>query len=84
MNDQKFLKRCKKFINIAAHRLRTPVQPILGAAKKPSEEVGNKKESIQIIAHNAKILEWLMQDIIVDVTRTNTGFRTYGGHARFE
>jgi signal transduction histidine kinase len=73
----------KKFINIAAPELRTPVQPILGAAKKPSEEVGSKKESIQIMARNAKILEWLIQDI-VDVTRTNTGFSTYCGHARFE
>jgi signal transduction histidine kinase len=78
-----FRKDAKKFINIAAHELRTPVQSILGAARKPSEEVGSKKERIQIIARNAKILEWLMQDI-VDVTRTNTGFRTYCGHARFE
>jgi two-component system, OmpR family, sensor histidine kinase VicK len=65
-------KMQKEFIDIAAHELRTPIQPILGL----SEVVRSKlkvedKELIQfldIIIRNAKRLQRLTEDIL-DVTR---------------
>jgi two-component system, OmpR family, sensor histidine kinase VicK len=65
-------KMQKEFIDIAAHELRTPIQPILGL----SEVVRSKlkvedKELIQfldIINRNAKRLQRLTEDIL-DVTR---------------
>jgi two-component system sensor histidine kinase VicK len=61
----------KEFINIAAHELRTPVQPILGMAEllELSFEDGRtkteiSKEELDIIFRNAKRLERLSSDVL--------------------
>jgi signal transduction histidine kinase len=63
-------KMQKEFINIAAHELRTPVQPILGLSEVllSEEENEGKRRLIDVISRNAKRLERLTQDIL-DVTR---------------
>lgn len=61
-------KMQKEFINIAAHELRTPVQPILGMAEILEGEFGDRRDDIRIITRNARRLEKLTQDIL-DVTR---------------
>jgi len=54
----------KEFIDIAAHELRTPIQPILGVAEMLENELGSKREDIKMIARNAKRLERLTQDLL--------------------
>ena len=61
-------KMQREFINIAAHELRTPIQPILGAAEMLEDELGDKKEDIRMIARNARRLERLTRDLL-DVAR---------------
>jgi C4-dicarboxylate-specific signal transduction histidine kinase len=56
-------KMQREFINIAAHELRTPIQPILGAAEMLEHEVGDK-ENIRMIARNARRLERLTRDLL--------------------
>lgn len=71
----------KEFINIAAHELRTPIQPILGVldlcgifsskvteAEGDDEEIQIKKHYLKIIARNAARLARLSYDIL-DATR---------------
>lgn len=69
----------KEFINVAAHELRDPVQPILGLSEmllntvtiSESNSRNNaviQKEIIEIIVRNAKRLHRLTEDIL-DVTR---------------
>jgi len=59
----------KEFINIAAHELRTPIQPILGLSEILSPIAGKKnKEYIDVIIRNAKKLKRLSEDIL-DTTR---------------
>lgn len=57
-------KMQKEFIDIAAHELRTPIQPILGVAEMLENELGSKREDIKMIARNAKRLERLTQDLL--------------------
>ena len=57
-------KMQKEFINIAAHELRTPIQPILGVAEMLENELGDKKEDIRMIARNARRLERLTRDLL--------------------
>jgi signal transduction histidine kinase len=59
------------FINIAAHELRTPIQPILGLSQYLSSKLVEDTEHHQlldIIVRNAKRLQRLTEDIL-DVTR---------------
>jgi two-component system, OmpR family, sensor histidine kinase VicK len=63
------------FINIAAHELRTPIQPILGLSevlrsklRHTGRGVGEGQEILDIIIRNAKRLQRLAEDIL-DVTR---------------
>lgn len=63
----------KEFINVAAHELRTPIQPILGLSEilrsrltKGPEWQG--RDLLDIIIRNAKRLQRLAEDIL-DVTR---------------
>ena len=60
----------KEFIDIAAHELRTPIQPILGLSEILKSKITNKNECelIDAIARNAKRLHRLTEDIL-DVTK---------------
>lgn len=59
----------KEFINVAAHELRTPIQPILGLAEVLKSRIKDKdqSESLDVLIRNAKRLQRLSQDIL-DVT----------------
>ncbi len=59
------------FVNIAAHELRTPIQPILGLAdilRSKETDGGEKAEYLDVIIRNAKRLQRLTEDIL-DITR---------------
>jgi two-component system, OmpR family, sensor histidine kinase VicK len=61
----------KEFINMAAHELRTPIQPILGLADVLGSKKGNieqYQEFISIISGNARRLKSLTEDIL-DVSK---------------
>ena len=65
----------REFINIAAHELRTPIQPILGMAELIESALQEKKdassikpEEIEMIARNARRLQKLSEEIL-DVAR---------------
>ena len=66
----------REFINIAAHELRTPIQPILGMAdllesnrgKNEQSNIELSKSDLELIIRNAKRLEKLSSDIL-EVTR---------------
>ncbi len=59
-----------EFINIAAHELRTPIQPILGLSETLKSEIKNNEQLtlIDVISRNAKRLRRLTENIL-DVTR---------------
>jgi two-component system, OmpR family, sensor histidine kinase VicK len=63
-------KMQKEFINIAAHELRTPIQPILGLSGILQDSIHKDPEKVyvEIISRNAKRLEKLTEDLL-DVTR---------------
>ena len=59
----------KDFINIAAHELRTPIQPILGLSEIISHKVDEEdRRYMDVIIRNAKRLQRLTENIL-DVTR---------------
>jgi two-component system sensor histidine kinase VicK len=60
----------KDFINIAAHELRNPIQPILGLSEVLSSLIKDSRqhELIDVIYRNAKSLHRLSEDIL-DITR---------------
>ena len=59
----------RDFINIAAHELRTPIQPILGLSEVVSPRVGEEeREYMGVIIRNAKKLHRLTEEIL-DVTK---------------
>ncbi|MGC2308349.1 MAG: HAMP domain-containing sensor histidine kinase, partial [Nitrososphaeraceae archaeon] len=60
----------KEFINIAAHELRTPIQPILGLSHVMYSEVKDPKQRqlLEVVVRNANRLKRLT-DNILDVTR---------------
>ena len=63
-------KMQEEFINIAAHELRTPIQPILGLTQviRANTKNAKQRELLDITIRNAKRLEQLTEDIL-DVTR---------------
>jgi signal transduction histidine kinase len=63
-------KMQKEFINIAAHELRTPIQPILGLSGILQDLVHEDPEKVyvEMILRNARRLEKLTEDLL-DVTR---------------
>jgi two-component system sensor histidine kinase VicK len=72
-------KMQQEFINIAAHEIRTPVQPLLGMAELleyqlsgEKDKVEVSKDDISIIIRNARRLERLTSDIL-EVTRIESG-----------
>ena len=60
----------KEFIEIAAHELRTPIQPILGFSKIVKDKINDKeqKDLLNIIIKNTNRLKSLTEDIL-EVTR---------------
>ncbi|MDQ3909702.1 MAG: HAMP domain-containing histidine kinase, partial [Thermoproteota archaeon] len=69
-------KAMKEFINIAAHELRTPIQPILGLSEMlpniGSIDPQQHRKLIDVIIRNAHKLENLAEAIL-DVTRIESG-----------
>ena len=63
-------KMQKEFINLAAHELRTPIQPILGLTEIVSSKIKDTEqhELLDAVTRNAKRLQRLVDDII-DVTK---------------
>jgi two-component system, OmpR family, sensor histidine kinase VicK len=63
-------KMQKEFINIAAHELKTPIQPILGITQVLRSEIKDVKqqELLEIAIRNAKRLQRLSNDIL-DITK---------------
>ena len=78
----------QEFINIAAHELRTPIQPILGlseiALARRDKIFGRNdpelKETLEVIARNAKRLRRLTDDIL-DVTRIDSKILKLNGES---
>ncbi len=60
----------REFINIAAHELRTPIQPILGLTEivKNKTKDREQKELLSIVISNANRLKKLSEDVL-DVTK---------------
>jgi two-component system, OmpR family, sensor histidine kinase VicK len=63
-------KMQKEFINIAAHELKTPIQPILGITQVLRSQIKDVKqqELLEIAIRNAKRLQRLSNDIL-DITK---------------
>jgi two-component system, OmpR family, sensor histidine kinase VicK len=63
-------KMQREFINIAAHELRTPIQPILGLSGILEDLIHKEPERlyVEMILSNARRLEKLTEDLL-DVTR---------------
>jgi signal transduction histidine kinase len=67
----------KEFINVAAHELRTPVQPLLGVAEliesyfDSNDKAEITREELALIVRNAKRLERLSSDLL-DASRIET------------
>ncbi|MBV9179527.1 MAG: HAMP domain-containing histidine kinase [Nitrososphaeraceae archaeon] len=59
-----------EFINVAAHELRTPIQPILGLSSilRSQTKDSKQQEILDVIVRNAKRLQRLSEDIL-DVTK---------------
>jgi len=68
-----------EFMNIAAHELRTPLQPIIGYADRLLQERNPtdwQKERLNIILDNAKRLLKLVQDLL-DINKMETGIMKF-------
>jgi two-component system sensor histidine kinase VicK len=67
-------KMQKEFIDIAAHELRTPIQPILGLAQVLKDQISDSTQIrfLDVILRNAKRLQQLQEDML-DVTRIESG-----------
>lgn len=63
-------KTQKEFIDIAAHELRTPLQPIIGIMNVIRSKVTDSEQQklLEIVIRNAKRLQRLVEDVL-DVTR---------------
>ncbi len=62
-----------EFVNIAAHELRTPIQPILGLSEIMRPKVNSEDQVyVDVIVRNAKRLQRLT-DVILDKHLTNDG-----------
>ena len=63
-------KMQNEFINLAAHELRTPIQPIVGLTEVVYSQIQNseQREVLDTVVRNAKRLKRLADDII-DVTK---------------
>jgi signal transduction histidine kinase len=61
-----------EFINVAAHELRTPIQPILSLTEVLRSKIKKKQELMDVVIRNAKRLQRLTEDIL-DVTKIESG-----------
>ncbi|MGA8914144.1 MAG: HAMP domain-containing sensor histidine kinase [Nitrososphaeraceae archaeon] len=63
-------KMQKDFINIAAHELRTPIQPILGLTENLLSHAKDIEQAklLEVVSRNAKRLKRLTEDIL-DITK---------------
>jgi signal transduction histidine kinase len=67
-----------EFVNVAAHELRTPIQPLLGAADLLEQQFAGKEKievtrpEIEMILRNAKRLQRLSSDIL-EISRIESG-----------
>jgi signal transduction histidine kinase len=64
----------QEFMDIVAHELRTPIQPILGLAQVLKDQVSDSSQVkfLDVILRNAKRLEKLQEEML-DVTRIESG-----------
>lgn len=67
-------KMKQEFMDIVAHELRTPIQPILGLAQVLKDQVSDSTQTrfVDIILRNAKRLQKLQEEML-DVTRIESG-----------
>ena len=70
-------KMQKEFINIAAHEIKTPIQPIIALSELLQQEEGNNnieknKQLLDIIFRNSKRLKHLTEDLL-DVASIESG-----------
>jgi two-component system sensor histidine kinase VicK len=67
-------KMQQEFMDIAAHELRTPIQPILGLAQILKDQISDPTQTkfLDVILRNAKRLQHLQEDML-DVTRIESG-----------
>jgi two-component system sensor histidine kinase VicK len=67
-------KMKQEFMDIAAHELRTPIQPILSLAQILKDQISDTAQTkfLDVILRNAKRLERLQEDML-DVTRIESG-----------
>jgi signal transduction histidine kinase len=69
-------KAQQEFINIAAHELRTPIQPIIGLSEvlrsKKLKGQLQQEDILDVIIRNAKRLQRLSQ-VILDITKIESG-----------
>jgi two-component system, OmpR family, sensor histidine kinase VicK len=67
-------KMKQEFMDIVAHELRTPIQPILGLAQVLKDQVSDSSQVkfLDVILRNAKRLEKLQEEML-DVTRIESG-----------
>jgi two-component system sensor histidine kinase VicK len=66
-------KMQKDFVNIAAHELRIPIQPVLGMSRILQNRIKGEEESqmIDMVVRNAKRLQQLTENIL-DITKIET------------
>ena len=70
-------KMQKEFINVAAHEIKTPIQPIIALSELLQQEEGNNnieknKQLLDIILRNSKRLKQLTEDVL-DVASIESG-----------
>ena len=70
-------KMQKEFINVAAHEIKTPIQPIIALSELLQQEEGNNnieknKQLLDIIFRNSKRLKQLTDDVL-DVASIESG-----------
>ena len=68
--QEELIKMQKEFINVAAHELRTPIQPIIGLSEIIRSKIKDdeQEELLSVVIRNAKRLRQLTQNLL-DVTR---------------
>lgn len=69
-NVEDSVKLQKEFVNLAAHELRNPIQPILGLSESVHDKIKDEgqKKMLNVIIKNARKLMHLTDDIL-DLTR---------------